>query len=126
MRDRLSDFGVAKTAASSADTEFPNGLDAGDGGNLGRLCEQRIHVKVEGSKAVGESEVLTFTVKHKDDTGAGTTLATIARPAGALPVGGDYVFRIPLEHKRYISLSVKSSATADISLHAYLEEGDGK
>ena len=126
MRDKLSDFGVIKTAASAADTEFPNGIDAGDGGNLGRLPEQRIHVKVEGSVAVPASEVITFTVKHKADTGAGTALKTWVRPAGALAVGGDIVFRLPLDHERYLSLSAKSSATANISLHAYLEEGDGK
>ena len=126
MRDILSDFGVIKTAASSADTEFPYGVDAGDGGNLGRLCDLRIHVKVEGATAIGASEVITFTVKHKADTGAGTALMTWVRPAGALPVGGDIVFRLPQDHERYLSLSAKSSATANISLHAYLEEGDGK
>ena len=126
MRDILTDFGTVKTAASAADTEFTNGVDAGEGGNLGRLCDVFVRVKVEGSVAVPASEILTFTVKHKEDSGAGTALMTYARPAGALAVGEDFSFPLPKDHLRYLSLSAKSSATANIQLHAWLEEGEKK
>ena len=126
MRDLETDFGVVATAASKAAANFPSGVDAGEGGNLGRLCKPFVHVKVEGSTAVPESEILTFSVLHKADTGAGTALTTYVRPAGALPVGGDIFFKLPADHLRYLSLSVTSSATAGISLHAWIEEGEGK
>ena len=126
MRDILSDFGVVKTAASSAVASFPYGVDAGQGGNLGRLCDLWVHVKVEGSTAVPAAEVLTFDVLHKADKGAGAVVHTFTRPAKALAVGGDITFKLPADHLRYLTLQVKSSATANISLHAYLEEGEGK
>ena len=126
MRDILSDFGVAKTAASAAVVAFPYGADAGQGGNLGRLCNLWVHVKVEGSTAVPAAEVLTFDVLHKADKGAGTVVHTYVRPAEALAVGGEIVFKLPADHLRYLSLQVKASTTANISLHAYLEEGEGK
>ena len=124
-RDILNDFGTVKTVAATA-AEFPYGVDAGDGGNIGRICDLFVHVLVEGATAVPAEEELTFTVKDADTTGAGTAIATVVRPAGALAVGEDYVFKLPLDHKRYISLAVTADTTKDISLHAWLEEGEGK
>ena len=125
MRDILTDFGTATTAADTA-ANFANGVNAGEGGNLGRLCDLFVHVKVEGSTAVPAAEVLTFSVLQKSDTGAGTAVLNYVRPAGALPVGGDIVFKLPADHLQYLSLSVTADTTAGIVLHAWLEEGERK
>ena len=124
-REKYTDFGVITTTAATA-VAFPNGVDAGDGGNIGRICDLFVHVAVEGSKAVPAAEGITFTVKDGDTTGAGTAIATIVRPKGALAVGEKYVFRLPMEHKRYISLEATADTTAGISLRAWLEEGEGR
>lgn len=125
MRDILTDFGVVKTTAAT-EVAFPNGVDAGAGGNLGKICPLFIHVKVEGSTAVPAAEELEFTVKDKDTTGAGDDLLVYKRPASALAVGGDIVFKLPADHRRYLSLGVTADTTANISLHAWLEEGERK
>ena len=113
MRDVDTDFGTISTAASAAYTEFPYGVNAGEGG-----------VKIEGSKAVPSTDTISIQVLHKEDTGAGTVLATHSEPAKAMAVGDSFVFELPAEHKQYISLKGSASATSGITLHAYLEMGE--
>ena len=128
MRDVDTDFGVISTLAPAESVvqtvDFPNGVSCGDGGNLGKIDKLYVHVKVEGSKAVPESEILTFIVKHKSDTGAGDNLTTYIRPASALDVGGEFSFELPAEHEPYLSLAASADTTAGISLHAWLEMGE--
>ena len=128
MRDVDSDFGTITTAAPSSGAasyaEFPYGINAGEGGNLGKICKLYVRVKVEGSKAVPSTDTITIQVLHKEDTGAGTLLATHSEPAKAMAVGDSFVFELPAEHKQYISLKGAASATAGITLHAYIEMGE--
>lgn len=124
MRDVDSDFGTISTASSGSYTDFPYGVDAGKGGNLGKLDNLYVRVKVEGSKAVPYTDTISIQVLHKEDTGAGTLLMTHSEPAKAMAVGDSFVFRLPAEHKQYISLKGAASATSGITLHAYIETGE--
>ena len=124
MRDVDSDFGTINTAASAAYTEFPYGINAGEGGNLGKICKLYVRVKIEGSKAVPASDTISIQVLHKADTGAGTLLITHSEPAKAMAVGDSFVFELPAEHEQYISLKGAASTTSGITLHAYIEMGE--
>lgn len=124
MRDVDTDFGTISTAASAAYTEFPYGVNAGEGGNLGKICKLYVRVEIKGSKAVPSTDIISIQVLHKEDTGAGTVLATHSEPAKAMAVGDSFVFELPAEHKQYISLKGSASATSGITLHAYLEMGE--
>lgn len=128
MRDVDSDFGTITTLApvesATKYVDFPYGINAGEGGNLGKIDKLYIRVKVEGSKAVPATDTLSFKVLHKEDTGAGTELTSHSEPAKAMAVGDSFVFEIPMEHKQYISLQGAASATAGIVLHAYIEMGE--
>lgn len=126
MRDVYTDFGTATTAASSAVATFARGINVGKDGNIGRIADTFITVVVEGSKAIPASEVLTFDVLQKNDTGAGTKVSSYVRPAEALSVGGKFSFGLPKDHLQYLSLQVTASATAGIVLHAYIERGEDK
>lgn len=126
MRDIYNDFGTASTAASKAVAAFANGINVGEGGNIGRIPNLFIKVVVEGTKAVPASEVLTFDVLQKADTGAGTKILTYTRPAEALAVGGEFIIPLPIDHLQYLTLQVTADTTAGITLHAYLERGEKK
>ena len=127
MRDILSDFGTAKVTTADTAVAFPNGVDAGDGGNIGRLCELFISCYIEGSTAVPAAEVIQFDLLDADTTGAGTVVGSYVRPAGALAVGDHFSFKIPVkDHKRYLSLQVTADTTANLTFHCFLEEGEGK
>ena len=60
MRDVDTDFGTISTAASAAYTEFPYGVNAGEGGNLGKICKLYVRVKIEGSKAVPSTDTISI------------------------------------------------------------------
>lgn len=128
MRDVDSDFGTITTTAPASGAasyvDFPYGINAGEGGNLGKICKLYVRVKVEGSKAVPNTDTITIQVLHKEDTGAGTLLTTHSEPAKAMAVGDSFVFDLPDEHKQYISLKGAASTTAGIVLHAYIEMGE--
>lgn len=123
MRDILNTFGSIKTAASGALTAFPYGIDCGAASTLGHVESLYVKVVID-TKAPAATETVTISIfDDAASTGAGSAIVTETFPARAWKIGDELKVKVPVEHKRYLTVSGAASASSGVGLTAFLERG---
>ncbi len=123
MRDILTDFGIITTATADTSVAFPNGIDAGQGGNLGRINDLYVVAQID-AKTVPASDLITIDIYHGDAVSGETVVQSYSAPVRAYAIGDTFSFKLPADHKQYLSAKGKVKTTTGVKIHLWLEVGE--
>lgn len=98
---------------TSTDTEFTNGIDLGDGGQVGLIDHMPSITFVVQTKAIAATDKITVTIKFGSTKGAGTSTLMLIVQGKEMAIGAS--FRVPFPKEvvdRYVSASAKIEAVS--------------